>query len=270
MSKGRILLVEPDEATLNLIDGYFVGQGYLVVTATNGRDALIETQKEELPDLIILHVHLPEISGYEVCRTLRTNTYTVDIPIIFLEEYVERRTDRIIDLEMGADDFVSKPFDIEELRLRIENGIRMSKRAKKISPISGLPLGELTESHFQDLLKQQVAFAYVEPKIQHYAEYKLIYGWSAANEAIKTLTRIIMNCIDEFGTDKDFVGHPSEAEFVIFCHTEARPLIEALKARFDKEIPRQYSFIDREQGFMLVDGKEIPLMSLAIRIEMKG
>jgi DNA-binding response OmpR family regulator len=91
-----------------------------------GQEALDKTRCG-MPHLIVLDIMLPDIDGYEVCRTLRTNTRTSHIPVIFLTQKDER-SDRLQGLELGADDYITKPFDIEELKLRVQNAIARSER----------------------------------------------------------------------------------------------------------------------------------------------
>ncbi|HRF96559.1 MAG TPA: response regulator, partial [Aggregatilineales bacterium] len=118
MSKGRILVVEDDFDISNMLRIYFTGQGYEVQVAPRGSDALAMTRKQ-LPELIMLDIMLPDMNGYDVCKELRTTARTRHVPIIFLTQKDER-SDKIIGLEMGADDYVTKPFDIEELKLRVQ------------------------------------------------------------------------------------------------------------------------------------------------------
>ncbi|MBC8099875.1 MAG: response regulator, partial [Armatimonadetes bacterium] len=145
MSKGRILVVEDDFDISNMLRIYFSGQGYEVQVAPRGGDALSITRKQ-LPELIMLDIMLPDMNGYDVCRELRTTTRTSHIPIIFLTQKDER-SDKIIGLELGADDYVTKPFDIEELKLRVQNAINTSKRIGQMDSKSNLPTGRLIEDH---------------------------------------------------------------------------------------------------------------------------
>ena len=125
MGKGRILVVEDDFDISNMLRIYFSGQGYEVQVAPRGGDALMLTRKQ-LPQLIVLDIMLPDMNGYDVCRELRSTTRTSHIPIIFLTQKDER-SDKIAGLELGADDYITKTFDIEELKLRVKN--RSSVRA---------------------------------------------------------------------------------------------------------------------------------------------
>lgn len=121
MSKGSILVVDDDFDISRMLKIYFSGLGYSVEVVTNGEDA-ISLAREQLPNVIVLETKLPDMSGHDVCRELRSTTPTKHIPIIFLSQKNER-SDRIVSLELGADDYVTKPFDIEELKIRIANAI---------------------------------------------------------------------------------------------------------------------------------------------------
>lgn len=145
MSKHRLLVVEDDFDISNMLRIYFAGQGYGVDVATRGSDALEKT-RQNIPELIVLDIMLPDIDGFEVCRQLRTNTRTSHIPVIFLTQKDER-SDRLQGLELGADDYITKPFDIEELKLRVQNAIARAERESLTDPRSGLPSGRLIEDH---------------------------------------------------------------------------------------------------------------------------
>ncbi len=128
MSKARLLIVEDDFDISNMLRIYFSGQEYDVDIAPRGSDALEKT-RQQLPHLIVLDIMLPDIDGYEVCRRLRTQTRTRHIPVIFLTQKDER-SDKLQGLELGADDYITKPFDIEELKLRVQNAIARAEREK--------------------------------------------------------------------------------------------------------------------------------------------
>ena len=150
MNMGRILVVEDDFDISNMLRIYFAGQGYEVQVAPRGGDALAMTRKQ-LPNLIVLDIMLPDMNGYDVCRELRQTTRTSHIPIIFLTQKDER-SDKIAGLELGADDYITKPFDIEELKLRVQNAISSANRHAQIDDKSGLPTGRLIEEHLRSLM----------------------------------------------------------------------------------------------------------------------
>lgn len=263
MSKGSILVVEDDFDISNMLKIYFSGQGYAVEVANKGNDALDATRKQ-LPNLIVLDINLPDIDGYEVCRRLRTTTRTSHIPIIFLTQKDER-SDKIIGLELGADDYVTKPFDIEELKLRIQNAIGAADRQKQINPISNQPTGSLIEEHLRSLMRSNRDWMYVDVKINNFEPFTEVYGWQAGDEVIRATSLMIADIIDVAGTTDDFIGHPGRDNFVLISHAnDNHTLIERLTERFAKEIQQHYSFIDRERGYMLVGDDQKDLMSLSI------
>ena len=114
-----ILIVDDEKRLVSLVQSYLAQEGYRAVTAHNGKDALAVAEKEN-PDLIILDIMMPEMNGYEFMRTHRAQK---DTPIIMLTAKVED-DDKVIGLELGADDYVTKPFKPRELMARVRNVLR--------------------------------------------------------------------------------------------------------------------------------------------------
>lgn len=118
----KILVVDDEKKIVDIVKAYLEREGYHVMVAYEGRSALNMARRES-PELIILDLMLPEVSGWDVCRTLRKES---DIPIIMLTAR-EETTDKIIGLELGADDYVTKPFDPKELVSRVRAVLRRSE-----------------------------------------------------------------------------------------------------------------------------------------------
>ncbi|MFW5709565.1 MAG: response regulator [Chloroflexota bacterium] len=269
MSKGRILVVEDDFDISNMLRIYFSGQGYEVQVAPRGGDALSMTRKQ-LPDLIMLDIMLPDMNGYDVCRELRTTTRTRHVPIIFLTQKDER-SDRIAGLELGADDYVTKPFDIEELKLRVQNAITAARRQVNIDPKSSLPTGTLIEDHLRNLMRSDRVWTYIDIKINTFEQFRDVYGFVAGDEVIRFMALLLGEVVDEQGTPDDFIGHPGSDNFIIVTHADdIKKLQQRLIERFEEGVKQHYSFIDRERGYILVPDerngteRQVELMSLAI------
>lgn len=267
MSKGRILVVEDDFDISNMLRIYFSGQGYEVQVAPRGGDALSITRKQ-LPELIMLDIMLPDMNGYDVCRELRTTTRTSHIPIIFLTQKDER-SDKIIGLELGADDYVTKPFDIEELKLRVQNAISTSTRIGQMDPKSRLPTGRLIEDHLRSLMRNARPWTYLDIKINHFESFSDVYSFIAGDEVIRFMALLLGEVVEEAGTADDYIGHPGRDNFVIVTHaTDPKRLQEHVTSRFSDEVKQHYSFIDRERGYILVpEGsgeRQVSLMTLSI------
>ena len=115
----KILVVDDEQQLVKVLRGYLEKAGYSVVTAYDGNDALTVFQREK-PDFAILDLNLPGIDGLDICKTIRRNS---DIPILMLTARVEE-TDKLIGLELGADDYVVKPFSPREVVARVRTILR--------------------------------------------------------------------------------------------------------------------------------------------------
>ncbi len=263
MSDGRILIVEDDFDISNMLRIFFTGQGYNVEVAARGNDAL-EMCRQQVPDLVVLDIMLPDMDGYAVCKSMRTTTRTSHIPIIFLTQKDER-SDKIAGLELGADDYITKPFDIEELKLRVGTAIRNHQRLNMTNPTSGLPSSRLIEDQLRSLMRMQ-DWSLLLIGIDNGKAFNDVYGFIAGAEVIRNTTLILNAAVDEFGTLDDFIGHASDDSFVLVTMGgDMQGLIEALRSRFQESIMNHYNFMDREQGFIeLPGGEQVPLMSLSI------
>jgi diguanylate cyclase (GGDEF)-like protein len=265
MSNGRILVVEDDFDISNMLRIFFTGQGYQVEVAARGNEAL-EQCRRKLPDLIVLDIMLPDMNGYDVCTELRTTTRTSHIPIIFLTQKDER-SDRIAGLERGADDYITKPFDIEELKLRVRNAIRYHQSKNQTNPVTGLPSGRLIEDQLRQLMRSE-GWGFIQIGIDNYNEFTDAYGFVAGDEVLRFATMILNEVIDEHGTLDDFIGHTSNESFVVVTKSgDIASLVSEIRARFDEGVKSHYNFMDREQGHIsLPDGATADLMRLSIGV----
>ena len=267
MGKARLLIVEDDADIANMLKIYFSGLDYDIDIAPRGYDALEKT-RQVLPHLIVLDIMLPDIDGYEVCRTLRTSTRTSHIPVIFLTQKDER-SDKLQGLELGADDYITKPFDIEELKLRVQGAIRRAERESLTDPRSGLPAGRLIEEQLRRIIREN-DWALVDARISHFAPFNDIYGFVAGDDVLRFSAMLLGEIVDELGTPDDFIGHAGGDNFIVISNEESAVKIKAsIKERFQEEVQTHYNFMDRQQGFVQTtnaDGetKKSPLMSMTV------
>ncbi|MBM3183435.1 MAG: response regulator transcription factor, partial [Chloroflexi bacterium] len=119
MAGKKILLVDDEPKVCDLLKAYLVKDGYEVIMAADGKSALEQAERNK-PDLIVLDLNLPELDGLEVCRNIRRNS---DVPIIMLTAR-DDEVDKIVGLEIGADDYVTKPFSPRELAARVNAVLR--------------------------------------------------------------------------------------------------------------------------------------------------
>ena len=269
MGKARLLVVEDDIDIGNMLKIYFSGMDFDVDVAMRGSDALEKT-KHVLPNLIVLDIMLPDIDGYEVCRNLRTNMRTSHIPVIFLTQKDER-SDKLQGLELGADDYITKPFDIEELKLRVQGAIKRSERESLTDPRTGRPAGRLIEEQLRRIIREK-DWALLDMRVNHFDAFKDVYGFVAGDDVLRFTSMLIGEVVDEIGTPSDFIGHPGGDNFIIITQESKADAMKArLKERFNQEVQTHYNFIDRQQGFVnapTADGTtvKVPFMTMSVGV----
>jgi PleD family two-component response regulator len=229
--KPRILIVEDDLDLSDMLDAYFRVQDYDVLTAAWGRDA-VKIGAEETINLIMLDIRLPDINGYEVCRQLRTQRKTQDVPIIFLTEKRDR-VDRLQGLEMGVVDYITKPFDIQELRLRVRNAINRAAQLATVNPVTELPEIAVLDERLNALVYSEKPWALLLLSIGGLNKLREMYGFVAADEMLRAVTLMVRNAVREFGNDDDFISHLGAEEIVILTTSDK---IESIRNRIETRI----------------------------------
>ena len=269
MSEGRILVVEDDSDISNMLQLYFRSLEYEVHVAPRGKVAL-EVTRQLLPNVIVLDIMLPDIDGYEVCRLLRTNLRTSHIPILFLTQKDER-SDKIHGLELGADDYITKPFDVEELRLRVRNTIKRAEIESLTSPTTGLPSGRLIEQQLRQLLRV-TDWGILYFGIAGLDAFNEVYGFVAGEEVLRFTALVLSETVESLGSAEDFIGHIGGDNFIVITRKAlAGQLKQELERRFEENVGTHYDFMTRMQGYLVIrdsDGaeKQVPLMRLQVGV----
>jgi len=264
MEKPKILIVEDDSDISKMLKMFFE-RDYKIDIATQGSEAL-DKARCGMPNLIILDIMLPDINGYEVFRKLRIQPRTSHIPMIFLTQK-DDLSDKLQGLALGADDYITKPFDFAELKLRVKNAISHSERDSLTDPNSGLPSGRVIEDQLRTLVGEE-DWALIDIEIQHFRGLQDAYGFIQGNEVLRLMGMTITDILNKSGSLDDFAGHTGGEHFVILTsENNAKKIVENLREEFVKKAHIFYSFLDREQGFVtLSDGEKVPLIDLAIGI----
>lgn len=265
--KYTLLIVEDDPDTSEMLRVYFEAQGYQVVLAATGHEALDRCQ-DKLPDLILLDVRLPDFDGFEVGKRLQDDLRTSRLPVIFVTERRERDY-RIAGLKLGAIDYITKPFDIQELRLRVRNALR--RAGSQNNPVTGLPGEKLTGNRLE-LILQRDGWAVISLTLTGLSIFNEIYGFVARDDVLRAIALILTSVVDEVGTIDDFVGHPVEDRFIIITHTsKVESLQQYIENRLQQAMIYFYPIHDREAGYVMRGGigghkEEVPFMHLATKM----
>jgi DNA-binding response OmpR family regulator len=242
-SKPTILVVEDDLDVAEMLSAYFRVQGYDVLIANLGEEG-IQTCRTNRPDLVILDIRLPDIDGSEVARQLRSNRRTSDIPIIFLTDK-RHREDRLQGLELGADDYITKPFDIQELRLRVRNALRRTSGSTLTNTVTGLAEGALVDERLLECLDRK-DWALLLISLENLDAFREMYGFVASDDVQRAVSLMIHNAVRSVGSVNDFLGHVSPVEFVLVTRADrVQPLIERIRDRLDQSLDFFYPLKDR-------------------------
>lgn len=259
-TRSKILIIEDDLDVAEMLNAYFRVQGYEVYTVNWGEDGVRSCQTVH-PDLVILDIRLPDIDGYEVARRLRADRRTQDVPIIFLTEKRER-SDRLQGLELGADDYITKPFDVQELRLRVRNALKRISQGSLTNPISGLPEGVLVDERLSEMLQSE-NWAVLMVSLENMEPFREAYGFVASDDVLRAVSVMILNTLREMGNADDFLGHLSTTDFVLIVPpANLATLQERLRSRLEQSLDYFYPIKDRERVAQRKDRLAIKMAAL--------
>jgi DNA-binding response OmpR family regulator len=255
--EATILIVEDDPDVVQMLGAYFQVHGYRVFSVNYGERAIEQCQKE-IPDLVILDIRLPDINGFEVARRLRTNQRTAQVPIIYLTERT-RREDRLEGLSLGADDYITKPFDIQELRLRVRNAITRAQKESIKNPITGLPEGPLVDEKLTSCLEHEGDQVVLVLFLSHLESFRDQYGFVAADDVMRAISLIIENDLRAVGQEDDFYGHLKEDALILITRKDQLETIQSqIRERIEETLAYFYPLADLEN-------KNVPKLSVEIK-----
>jgi DNA-binding response OmpR family regulator len=252
--KHTLLIIEDDLDTSEMLRVYFEAQGYRVVTAVTGREGLDKCRSEP-PNLILLDVRLPDLDGFEVGQHLQEDVRTSRLPVIFVTER-RSRDDRIAGLKLGAIDYITKPFDVQELRLRVRNALR--RAGSQNNPVTGLPGEKLTDDRLSAMLERS-DWVVLTISIHGLDKFNEIYGFVARDDVLRAIALTLTSAVDELGSIDDFVGHPNENQFVIITIPgKVAQLSRHVEDRLNQAMNYFYPIHDREAGYVRRGGEDGP------------
>ncbi|MGD2079317.1 MAG: response regulator [Chloroflexota bacterium] len=236
-----ILVIEDDPELGQMLQAYFGEQGFQATVMPSGEEALgwVNTA---VADVVVLDIHLPGMDGFEVCRRLRQNNRFRHTPVIFL---TERRAqgDRLAGLELGAVDYMTKPFDIQELGLRVRNAVERAEMTNESNPVTGLPERSISDQQIADLLKRP-DWAVVVAGVSGLRSFSESYGFVVADDVARANGLMIQQIVKASG-DCEFLGHLDAAEFIIVTSPgQADKLAEQCRRRLEATIPYFYPAAD--------------------------
>jgi len=161
--------------------------------------------------------------------------------------------DRLQGFEVGADDYITKPFDVQELRLRVRNALKRVSQGSLTNPVSGLPEGPLVEERLSDTIHKSGS-ALLHIAIDHLDSFREAYGFVASDDVLRAISLMIHNTMKEAGATDDFLGHLTPTDFVVIMSPNTMTSFqERIRSRLEQSLDYFYPIKDREQASKLPD-----------------
>jgi diguanylate cyclase (GGDEF)-like protein len=251
---GSVLVVDDDPFIARLLEIELRAAGYEVRLAHDGEKALAAA-REEIPDLVLADVMMPNMDGFEMTRELRRDPRTAGCSVILLTAR-GLSADKLEGFSVGADDYIVKPFDTPELLARIRGVLRRAREMRAQSPLTGLPGNVRIEDEIEGRISAARPFAILYADIDHFKAFNDHYGFMRGDQVIQHIARLIQDVVVRMAGNEGFVGHVGGDDFVVVCPPEhAQPMAEAIVEQFDNGAEALYDDEDRERGYIEVENR---------------
>lgn len=270
MLREKILIVDDDPDILDVLKITLEGEGYEILEGHDGQEAL-DIIKKTMPDLLITDFKMPKMDGDKVCRILKEDILVQHMPIIMLTGKGEV-SDKVHGISCGADDYVVKPFEPEELVARVKMVLRRTARDLDANPLTRLPGNVSILNEIQKRIDDNEVFSVCYIDLDKFKAFNDKYGFEKGDEVIKNTARILINSVQKKGTPQDFIGHVGGDDFVIVTMPEKIDgVCKNIITKFDAMVPGLYSKKDREKGYIIGKNRKgktekILLISISIGV----
>ncbi len=267
---AKILIVDDEPHIRRILQFLLEEAGHRVVPAENGRQAL-DLLAAQQPDLVLLDLMMPHLDGFAVLERIRQNRETQRLPVIMLTAHDQSST-RIKGLRGGANDYIAKPFDQDELLARVANMLESSRSQREANPLTGLPGNLAIEREVQRRLIAGDPFGALYLDIDHFKGFNDHYGYARGDRAISFLAHALCETVDRHGDRGDFVGHIGGDDFLVICRSDrAEAIAQAVVRAFDAGVADLHDAEDLAAGFLQARTRtgeiaKVPLISLTIAL----
>jgi len=263
-----VLIADDDPDLRDILRSILEPEGFRVVEAGDGQKAM-ELVQSVHPDLLILDFVMPRLDGPQVCATLRKDLLLRHVPIIMLTGRGEVQ-DKIHGIDAGADDYLVKPFEPQELLARVRMILRRMAQELEANPLTRLPGNVSIQREIEERIAAQQSLAVCYADLNRFKAFNDHYGFERGDQAIKLTARVLLEAMRRSGNAGDFLGHIGGDDFVIITTPErAEAVCQTVIDAFDREAPALYDEADRARGFFLHtdrQGQPIEVRSLSIAI----
>ena len=267
---SRILVVDDEPLIVEMIEETLSGDGHEIFKAYSGEEALQKVD-QELPDLVLLDLMLPGMDGLEVSRQMQNEARFNHIPIIMLTAK-NAISDRVAGYDRGADDYITKPFDADELLIRVRAQLQHLSREER-SELTGLPGSRAVQQEIEERTAdpdEQWSIIYAD--IDRFTAYSEVYSFAEGDELIRQAARCLKQATQEAGNADDFVGHVGGADFVVLTTPDkSQAITERATRLFEGVVPQHFSATDRANGFFTFlnhNGEQVKMPLAALSFDV--
>jgi diguanylate cyclase (GGDEF)-like protein len=267
----KVLTISSDPKPKDVLDFCLDGWGYEVFLRDFPAQSELRQIKKISPDAIVIDIQSARKEHLDFCRLLKKDFVTAFIPVITLINKRQLRA-QLLHLKQGIDDYLIKPPDPLDLRIRIEMAVRRAQHSIHASSLTGLPGAKMLEDILRDKYKRGEPFSFAYVDIDNFKYFNDAYGYHKGDGVILQTAHILLDIIHQYGNPDDFISHIGGDDFAFITSLDRyEHICQDIIEIFDRLIPFHYSQSDRMRGFVVArdrmrKAKNIPLMSLSISV----
>jgi len=265
----KIVIADDEPEILSLMQEALKMEGYIVRAAPNGEEALTLVH-ESSPDIVILDLMMPIKDGLTVCKELKSDPAYRHLPVVLLSA-TAARGDRIAGLDLGADDFLTKPIDIVELLARIRMILRRTREGLDANPLTKLPGNVSIQKRIDKEIAAKKPLAVLYLDINNFKAYNDAYGYDAGDRVIQATAQLFMKYIKD-NKDDTFLGHIGGDDFILITTPDRmESTCKKIIGEYETLAPTFYKEEDRKRGSIISkdrqgNTREFPFISIAIGV----
>lgn len=268
--KARILIADDEPHIRRILQFLLEKEGFEVQLACDGEEAWKAVASFH-PDLVLLDVMMPAMDGFAVLKIIRTGFETARLPVILLTAKGEEE-DKVRGLRGGANDYIIKPFNHDELLLRVSNLLEATRREREANPLTGLPGNRAIEREIQKRMASDADFSFMYIDIDRFKSFNDKYGYSRGDRAISFLAGVLVGNTQKYGSGREFVGHVGGDDFVVVSETSvAEDLARRIINEFDEGKGDLHDREDRDNGYLEIENRSgrterFPLITVTLAL----
>jgi len=265
-----ILVADDDPDVRDILRSLLEPAGFAVIEAADG-EAVLTAMRAHPPDLVILDFMMPRMTGPQVCEHLKRDMLLRYVPIIMLTGKNELQ-DKVAGIFAGADDYLVKPFETQELLARVQMVLRRTVRDLDANPLTRLPGNISIQREVERRMATRELFAVCYLDLNRFKAFNDHYGFKRGDEVIQRTALLLLQVSKASGHPQDFIGHIGGDDFILITTADRADAVCAHIIReFDAMVPRFYDEEDRARGYLLHKdrkGQEVktPILSIAIAL----